>query len=616
MVSVHGMSGQSSPETVDEVALQQCLVALEAQNAGLTSEIARLREGGSRPNRFARMVSPAGRMGKRLWRSIRKRVLRRSMHAIALDANYSLREAEWDKFLARRAGRLSAPGGAFSTSARLWIVFTTDDRNGASDFGRSVSAIEALAAHAFFEIRCVAVGWSPDGVTDLPVLENATIGEALNRANPDDLVAFLRPGDVLRPEFVAAAAATSLFSKKIVLLDGVIRGRGRVWPVLHPGINYIHALNCDYFRSRLLVLAAAARDAVAKGELSPRAIALDVMAGIHAGEGGEALHLDVPVLELAEDVSCIAAERTSLVRSGGLPLYPSGQTTAMSESDAVDAAAGPVTIIICTRDRGLLLRQLVRHLLQKPPELIERIIIVRHGTTNAHALRTHDELARAEKVMFIDYEGEFNFSAQCNLASLHAKGKYLLFLNDDLVPVTDNWLDALFAPFVDPAVAITGPLLIYPDERVQQAGMYLGYRGIAGHGLRFARLPEQDFMFFASAPRYVSAVTGAVMLVERGYFESSGGFDIGFAKTLQDVEFCTRAIDAGRRVVYTPPSVLIHMESVSARETYGEDATAYAREREIAMFRHVQASRGLDPFHNVNLDPGDEAMRRLRLLWP
>jgi hypothetical protein len=118
-------------------------------------------------------------------------------------------------------------------------------------------------------------------------------------------------------------------------------------------------------------------------------------------------------------------------------------------------------------------------------------------------------------------------------------------------------------------------------------------------------------MFLASAPRYVSAVTGAAMLIERGFWEEAQGLDISFAKTLQDVELCMRAATAGRRVVYVPEAVLIHMESVSARSTYADPATALARAGELEVFGRRLAAFGRDPFHNASFDTDDERLRRL-----
>jgi GT2 family glycosyltransferase len=118
-------------------------------------------------------------------------------------------------------------------------------------------------------------------------------------------------------------------------------------------------------------------------------------------------------------------------------------------------------------------------------------------------------------------------------------------------------------------------------------------------------------MFLATAPRYVSAVTGAAMLIEREFWDQAGGLDIAFAKTLQDADLCMRAATAGRRIVYVPNSVIFHMESVSARSTYTDPATVSARARELEVFERKLAAFGADPFHNASFDPDDERLHRL-----
>ena len=333
----------------------------------------------------------------------------------------------------------------------------------------------------------------------------------------------------------------------------------------------------------------------------------------HAGDAAEeterpdgisrGLHLDLPLLDLAEPPDRVAAERADMVRAGRQPAFPG--------PDGAVPSVVPVSVVICTKDRGLLLGQLVDRLLALPAGRLAEVIVVRNGTTNPFALRAQERMARDGRVVLLEHGGEFNFSAQCNRGAARATGNSILLLNDDIVPATPGWLDALLAPFADPKVAIAGPLLLYPDERVQHAGMFLGHRGTGGHALRFARLPEEDYMFLATAPRYVSAVTGAAMLIERGFWEEAGGLDISFAKTLQDVDLCMRAAAAGRRVVYAPNAVLVHMESVSARSTYADPATASARRRELAAFGRKLAGFGRDPFHNTAFDTDDETLHRL-----
>ena len=81
----------------------------------------------------------------------------------------------------------------------------------------------------------------------------------------------------------------------------------------------------------------------------------------------------------------------------------------------------------------------------------------------------------------------FNWSHFNNRGVEAASGESLLFLNDDIQVAQPDWLDALLEHVQRPEVAVVGPQLLYPDNKVQHAGMFLATQGIARHAFRFAR---------------------------------------------------------------------------------------------------------------------------------
>src|SRR5688500_15173429 len=185
-------------------------------------------------------------------------------------------------------------------------------------------------------------------------------------------------------------------------------------------------------------------------------------------------------------------------------------------------------------------------------------------------------------------------------------------MNDDIVPLSAGWLEALLEPLANPRVDIAAPLLLYPNERVQHAGTYLSERGRgvppAGHALRFARLPGAACMFLAAAPRQLRCVTGAVLAVRRELLERLAGFDESLASWLQDVDLCLRAHDSDREIVFTPRAILLHAEMASITQGGPMDtASRELRDKELAAFRHRWGpSLARDPFHNANFEPSDE----------
>ncbi len=163
----------------------------------------------------------------------------------------------------------------------------------------------------------------------------------------------------------------------------------------------------------------------------------------------------------------------------------------------------------------------------------------------------------------VEIPDAFNWSRFNNLAAAASDGDYLLFLNDDIEILQDDWLDILLESAARPEVGIVGPQLLYPDRKVQHAGMFLSSNGIGRHAFRFAAEDEPGYFGLALTQRNVIAVTGACMLVRREVFDSLGGFDEAHQIVNNDLDFCLRVHRAGLLTVFTPFASLIHHELAS-----------------------------------------------------
>ena len=70
--------------------------------------------------------------------------------------------------------------------------------------------------------------------------------------------------------------------------------------------------------------------------------------------------------------------------------------------------------------------------------------------------------------------GPFNYSALNNAAAREANGLILALLNNDIEIIDDDWLNEMVSPAARPQIGCVGAKLLYPDGRVQHAGVYLG----------------------------------------------------------------------------------------------------------------------------------------------
>lgn len=207
----------------------------------------------------------------------------------------------------------------------------------------------------------------------------------------------------------------------------------------------------------------------------------------------------------------------------------------------------------------------------------------------------------------------FNWSRFNNIGARSAKGEYLLFLNDDIEILDPDWLQALIEHAQRPEVGVVGPQLLYPDRKVQHAGLFLSGPGLARHAFRFSAEDEPGYFGLALTQRNMIAVTGACMLVRRESYEASGGFEEAHAVINNDLDYCLRAHAKGQLVVYTPHTKLIHHELASRAKMKGVyDTSAFAEQwRDIF-------TRG-DPFFSPHLSTSQDSYgfdpETLREVW-
>jgi ABC-type polysaccharide/polyol phosphate transport system ATPase subunit/GT2 family glycosyltransferase len=173
----------------------------------------------------------------------------------------------------------------------------------------------------------------------------------------------------------------------------------------------------------------------------------------------------------------------------------------------------------------------------------------------------------------------FNFAANLNAAARRATGDYLLFLNDDTEVFTPDWLEGLLEFARLPGVGAVGAKLLFPDGRLQHAGVTIvdGCPGHPGYGEPAELAPR--------VPREYPAVTGACLMTPRSLFRSVGGFDERFSLNYNDVDYCLRLRELGWRVVCATNVELIHHEAMD------RPGQTTVRPWELALFQQLWGAR-------------------------
>ena len=261
-----------------------------------------------------------------------------------------------------------------------------------------------------------------------------------------------------------------------------------------------------------------------------------------------------------------------------------------------------VSVMVPTRDRADLLERCTDAVLSRTDYAPLELLVVDNDSKEEKTLELLRQLGHDPRVRVIRHPGSFNYSALNNLAARQARGEVLVLLNNDTDAIEPGWMRELVSHAVRPEVGAVGAKLLYPDGRVQHAGVVLGPDGSLTHQLRLSNRTDPGPGGELALARTVSAVTGACLALRRSVFFEVGGLDEQhLAVAFNDVDLCLRIGDRGYKVVWTPFAELLHLES-GAR---GLDDTPEKRARMMAEWAHLRRTWGAlleaDPFHNPNL---------------
>ena len=226
-----------------------------------------------------------------------------------------------------------------------------------------------------------------------------------------------------------------------------------------------------------------------------------------------------------------------------------------------------VSIIVPVFNRLDCTRQCTDAILAHTQDIPYEIILVDNASTDGTSthLATLSDPARV-----ITNTVNRGFACACNQGAAAARGDVLVFLNND-TQVLPHWLSPLIETLADETVGMVGNRLVYPDGRIQHAGVI------------FVLWAEQSRFFFdhvfrgfnGQDPRVCLAnefqmVTGACMAMRQRDFVDLKGFDERYWNGLEDIDLCARVGVSGKKIVYQPASCVIHAESQSGPERHAK----------------------------------------------
>jgi O-antigen biosynthesis protein len=195
------------------------------------------------------------------------------------------------------------------------------------------------------------------------------------------------------------------------------------------------------------------------------------------------------------------------------------------------------------------------------------VILVDNGSTD-RTCEVFDDFQSAAPavgvtVERIDNEENVGASTGRNQALEASNGRYIAFLDNDVVVRSVDWLERL-ADVLDgeERAGIVGPKLIYPfpPHWIQCCGAAVSPTGrvfFSGRGE-----PREAEAF--RKRREVQCLISACWLMRREVYEQLGGLDEAYNPVqFEDIDYCYRARQAGWRVFCEPSAEMYHFENVT-----------------------------------------------------
>lgn len=223
-----------------------------------------------------------------------------------------------------------------------------------------------------------------------------------------------------------------------------------------------------------------------------------------------------------------------------------------------------VSVIILSYNKRQLTADCLTSICKNIPKDQREIIVVDNASSDDSVayIKTH-----FPEVILIENIRNAGFAGGCNLGAKHAKGEYILFLNNDAV-IADNPLPEMISTFShDEKIGIVGGLLTNLNGSLQRS-----------YG-KFYTIPNVIYLLFAGesgelkrlqskTSRETDWVSGGFMMASRAVFEKVKGFNESYFMYIEDMDLCYRVKKIGYRVVFTPLVKVKHIGQASTNKTF------------------------------------------------
>ncbi|MDA9871946.1 glycosyltransferase family 2 protein [Candidatus Thioglobus sp.] len=258
-----------------------------------------------------------------------------------------------------------------------------------------------------------------------------------------------------------------------------------------------------------------------------------------------------------------------------------------------------VSIIIVNYKCWEVLAKCIKSFNTYKPNISYEIIVVdndsQDGKFNTFQQQFHE-------IKLIANKGNYGFSSGCNLGADNANGKFLLFLNPDVILTSSPAIDDMFSFAVsNPNVGITSCRTLGPNGKREREVAFLSPWLTIGwlrsiYKLAFSikiakKFPKNKNIWY---PEWVA---GSVVLIQKDFFKKIGKWNENiFWMYSEDPDLCLRVTKNDKKIALLRNVELEHVHGGSSRRN---PITTAITKSEVVTSSHVfihEHTRGLNRF--------------------
>jgi GT2 family glycosyltransferase len=213
----------------------------------------------------------------------------------------------------------------------------------------------------------------------------------------------------------------------------------------------------------------------------------------------------------------------------------------------------PIVSIVILNWNGRKRLEKCLHSIDKVTFSSKEIVVVNNGSTD-----DSKEFLKKKypQIRVVELKKNVGYAMGKNIGVTHAKGKYILALDND-TSVTPHFLEPLVAVVEkDKSIGIVQPQIrsMIDKNLLDSVGAFMTSTGILYH---YGYMKPYTMKVYKN-PMYAYSIKGACFIIAKKDYIKLGGLDKMFLSYVEETDLCHRMWLYGKKVLYEPKSVIYH----------------------------------------------------------